>query len=113
LIPFLLNLLSKYGDLTIHLPHSFAGLLSIMANDNGVHFSDSLSEHLSILNETDTLRNCFVGEINEFNDMMWERGWKGDEVVLCMKHGVVNIQYADDPAPFLSSEGLPNIYMRL
>lgn len=114
-IPFLLNLLSKRGDLTVHLPRSFAGLLFLTAIDNGFHFSGSLSEHLNILDETDTSRKCFVGDIAEFDDTMWEGGWKGDEVILCGKHGVVNIQYTDDPAPlaFPSSQGLPNIYVRL
>jgi len=72
------------------------------------------------LSETDTSRQCFIGDLTEFEDpTAWEGGWKGDEVALSAESGSITVQHVDnDPSSGPTSAvppaiGLQNVFVSL
>jgi hypothetical protein len=119
-IPFYLNAISKKGDIVIQLPRSFVGFLSVIGSNGNIHFSDSVSEQVGSLSETDTSRQCFVGDLTEFGDPTEMEGrWKGDEVALSAESGSITVQHVDNDPSSVSTSivpptiGLQNVFVSL
>lgn len=92
---FILKASSTNGDVQIHIPRSFHGPLILSVKHGSVKFSDDLSEHLTTFGEINSTRRCFVGD---FSQGIGKGEWKGDEIVVDVRHGVVKMQYDDDVA---------------
>jgi len=98
--PFHLRATSRNSYVTIHLPRSFQGLLTMSSERGSFKLSDELSEHVTTFNEVNDTRRCFVGD---FAASGWAEaeaegveGWTGDEVFASSQYDKVTVQYVDE-----------------
>jgi len=90
-----LQAVSTHGSVTVHIPRSFQGLLTVSTR-GGVSFSSQLSEHVTTFSELNNTRKCFVGDLSSWGEAV---EWTGDEVTAETKHGRVKVQYVDEVKP--------------
>ncbi|KAJ7488127.1 hypothetical protein FB451DRAFT_1025378, partial [Mycena latifolia] len=78
------------GSITLHLPRSFRGPVTIRARNGSVKFSGALTAQTTTFGEAERTRRCFVGEFAD-----WAEGevWGGDEVTIEAANGSVKLQY--------------------
>jgi hypothetical protein len=95
-IPFHLNTTSRNGSITIRLPRTFTGLVTIYAKNGCVTFSDEVSGHMTMCNEDKHTQRRFVGDLSAFNDD--DGDWKGDELNVEAQNGNVKVYFVDEVA---------------
>jgi len=93
-IPFHLNVTNCHGSITVWLPRTFRGPMTINSKHGAVKFSDDILEHMGLCNEVDHIRRCFIGDVSLFSDE--GGGWKGDEVNIQTKHSKVKVRFVDE-----------------
>jgi len=92
---FDLKVMSTNGSVTVHIPRSFQGLLTVSTRD-GISFSSQLSEHVTTFSEVNNIRKCFVGDLSSWG----EAGeWAGDKVTAETQNGRVKVQFTDEVIP--------------
>lgn len=96
-MPFHLNITGCHGWISVGLPRTFQGPMTIYSKHGSVKFSDDVSERMSQCNEIDNTRRCFVGDLSLLNDD--DGGWKGDEVNIRNKHSNVKVRFVDELEP--------------
>ncbi|KAJ6571394.1 hypothetical protein B0H19DRAFT_988003 [Mycena capillaripes] len=89
--PVNLKAQSSNGAITLHIPRSFRGPLTICSRNGSIRFSDALSADLTTFNEVNRTRRCFVGDFSDWADQ--PEGWMGDEVNVESLNGSVKIHY--------------------
>jgi len=104
-IPFNLEVMSYNGAITVYLPRSFQGPMTITSRNGSVNISSSLSDHATTFSEVNSTRRYFVGDFSGWSDSALER-WNGDECVIEGRNGRIKVQYLDDvPAPKVEGKG--------
>ncbi|KAJ6517465.1 hypothetical protein C8R47DRAFT_1087337 [Mycena vitilis] len=93
---------SSNGTLTLHLPHSFRGPLTLRTRNGSVRIGGALAGATSTVSEAGGVRRCFVGEFADWAER--PEGWTGDEVSLESANGSIRVQYDVEAAS--SSGGL-------
>ncbi|KAJ7895467.1 hypothetical protein B0H14DRAFT_2680552 [Mycena olivaceomarginata] len=103
---------SSNGPITLHIPRSFRGPLTIRTRNGSVRFSDALKAELTTFSEADKTRRCFVGDFADWptdtnstgvkSDTLNSEGeegsgWRGDEIELESSNGSIKIQYDVEP----------------
>ncbi|TFK68537.1 hypothetical protein BDN72DRAFT_898030 [Pluteus cervinus] len=93
--PFHLVATSIDGYVSIHLPASFHGPVTVSVNTTGdlashISLSNALKENSFILNETSSSRTYFVGEVGGWSKS--ELSWKGDKVDVILNSGKARFQ---------------------
>ncbi|KAJ7741422.1 hypothetical protein DFH07DRAFT_751093 [Mycena maculata] len=90
--PFRAVLVSANGFVSLHLPPSFHGLLSVHVGagdlDTRITLSAALGAHATILSEDSTVRGYFVGALGS------ARG-EGDHAEVRVNRGQVRVQFSD------------------
>lgn len=90
LIPFQLDVIKYSGNVTIRLPRSFHGTLT-MHNASSIVRSDAMAAQLAMLRETPTEKRYFLGDLTS---------WKqpGDGCTVTIKSGTseVRVRYVDE-----------------
>ncbi|KAJ8514819.1 hypothetical protein ONZ45_g7671 [Pleurotus djamor] len=98
--PFQLCATAINGYVSIHLPSSFQGLLTIHVGagdlERHIEISTNLLDHSVVLRETNDSRSYFVGEMGGW--MKGENTWDGDEVIATVENGLVRAQFQDENA---------------
>jgi hypothetical protein len=102
---------STYGNVTLRLPRSFLGPITITIRHGSVKFSDEFDRHLTTFGEANHVRHCFVGDLSHWRA---DSGvdWGGDEITVEAKYGSVKIQYEDD-APGSVVRARPSLLNRV
>jgi hypothetical protein len=95
LVPFYLYANGRNGSVTIGLPRTFEGLLTIYAKNGSIKLSDEIYERLSMFNEDNHTQRCFVGDLASFTG----HDWKGNEVDIEATNGRVKIFLVDQVEP--------------
>ncbi|KAJ7691035.1 hypothetical protein B0H17DRAFT_935443 [Mycena rosella] len=80
------------GPMTIHLPPSFRGPVTIHSHIPLIRFSDRLAAEVTILSEVTHKCRCFVGDLPDYLD----GAWAGDVLDVHAANGCVILRYADD-----------------
>jgi hypothetical protein len=70
--------------------------MTIYSRHGTVKFSDEISAHMGLYNETNYTRSCFIGDFSSYDD---EGGWKGDDVNVRARHGSVKVWFVDEVDP--------------
>lgn len=82
------------GYLSLHLPTSFQGLVTVEVKSGDLNAHISLSREFKdvsmILSETSTKRGFFLGELGGWSP--GEQGWEGDQVDISVQAGRVRLQ---------------------
>jgi len=92
-IPFHLNVTSHNGAVTIGIPPTFEGLLTIYAKNGSVKLSDEITGRIAMHNEEKHTRRCFVGDISSFNG---DGDWPGDKLDVDAHNGRVKVFFVDE-----------------
>ena len=93
--PFQLIAHSTNGNITLQLPQSFQGPVTISLRHGSVKFSEEIKKNLTAFDESNYIRHYFVGNFSRWVDLDGE-GWTGDEAIIESKHGSAKIHYEDD-----------------
>ncbi|KAJ7245648.1 hypothetical protein B0H12DRAFT_1073422 [Mycena haematopus] len=80
-----------YGSVTLHVPRSFCGPVTISTRYGSIRFSDSLLADLTTFNEANKTRRCFIGDYSNWAEQ--SDGWIGDEIELETTYGSIKLQY--------------------
>ncbi|KAJ7131563.1 hypothetical protein C8R43DRAFT_1024708 [Mycena crocata] len=104
--PIRLNAQSSNGQVTIHVPRSFRGPLTLRTRNGTIRFSDALSADLTTFNEVSGTRRCFVGDFSDWADQRDVsdvkasvdvkpplNGWLGDEISVDTSNGSIKVKY--------------------
>ncbi|KAJ6503879.1 hypothetical protein C8R45DRAFT_1209439 [Mycena sanguinolenta] len=95
--PMRITAKSSNGAVTLHLPRSFRGPVTIRTSNGSVRFSDSIEEDLTTFSEVKKTRRCFIGEYSDWTEQ--PGGWVGDELDLETSNGTVRLQYDVELSP--------------
>lgn len=75
------------------LPRSFTGPVTVSYEHGGVKTS-GLGRQFITLSEANGTMKGFIGDLSKYTeDNGEEKGWKGDELVLDLKHGNVKLRF--------------------
>jgi len=94
LVPFHLIVGSHNGSVSVGVPRTFEGLLTIYAKNGAVKISDEITQRITMQNEEKATRRCFVGDISSFNDS--EGGWAGDKLDVNSHNGRVKVYFLEE-----------------
>ncbi|KAJ7036703.1 hypothetical protein C8F04DRAFT_463730 [Mycena alexandri] len=84
---------SSNGTVTIHLPRSFRGPVTLRTNNGTARFSDAVAADLITFTEANRTRRSFIGDFADWTDQPAE--WVGDEVEVETSNGNIRLQYVD------------------
>jgi len=94
--PFILTAKSSEGSIRLTLPRSFTGPITISYVHGAVKAS-ALGVHFITLSETNGKMKGFIGDLSKYTERDGEgKGWKGDELVLELKHGDAKLRFEQD-----------------
>jgi hypothetical protein len=85
---------SIWGTVTLHLPRSFRGPVTVKTTWGSVRFSELLTADMMPLGEADHTQRYFVGTLDGWTD---DGAWVGDEVRVETSSGNVKLQYDVEP----------------
>jgi len=105
---FFLRAQSSYGNIFLHIPPTFQGPITISHRHGSVRLSDRVDQNLTTFGEVDNTRRCFLGDFSE-----WDDSCCGDELVIDVRHGNVNIHYDDDHAVGYPVKSRPTLLNRI
>jgi hypothetical protein len=97
------------GSITIGIPGTFEGLLTIHAKNGSVKISDDITQRIGMQNEEKHTHRCFVGDISLYND--GDGGWAGDMLEVNAHNGRVKV-YTIDEEPE-TSKGKQSLLSRI
>jgi hypothetical protein len=92
--PFHLSVGSHNGSVTVGIPNTFEGLLTIYARNGSVKISDEITQCITMHNEQKAIQRCFVGDVFLYNED--EGGWAGDQLDVDAHNGRVKIYFVDE-----------------
>jgi len=92
--PFHITATSKNGSVTLHLPRSFQGFLTLTTTNGTIIFSDQLAPHVTTFSHVSSTKRCFIGDLTSWLDR--DQEWKGDEVTASSHNGKVKLQFVDE-----------------
>ncbi|KAJ7078144.1 hypothetical protein B0H15DRAFT_933823 [Mycena belliarum] len=92
--PIRTSVQSSKGLITLHLPRTFRGPVTVCARNGSVKFSGALQTQVTTFAEGAKTRRCFIGV---FADWAEGEAWAGDEVSIESEKGSVKLQYDDEP----------------
>jgi hypothetical protein len=87
---------SSWGTITLHLPRTFRGLVTVSTTWGSVRFSEPLTADMTPLGEANGTQRYFVGRLDDWTD---DDAWVGDEVRVETSSGNVKLQYEAEPDP--------------
>ncbi|KAL4068435.1 hypothetical protein V8B97DRAFT_821901 [Scleroderma yunnanense] len=91
--PFTMNVFTKDGRVTVLLPRSFHGPITMMSGDGSCTLSSDMlktSIHVGLANRT---TRYFVGD---YSSSAQQVPWEGDEVKIETRDGKVRVRYIDE-----------------
>ncbi|KAJ7624839.1 hypothetical protein FB45DRAFT_924331 [Roridomyces roridus] len=91
--PFTIRAESSNGSITLHLPLSFRGPLTIHTQYGSVRLASSLDAATTTFSEVDGTRRYFVGDFSDYEGEEEGALWFGDEAHLETTYGSVKVQY--------------------
>jgi len=106
--PIVLVAHSANGSVTVYIPRSFRGFLTIGSKNGSICFSDEVKEYLSTLSEVNSIRRCFLGDFEGWDG---ESEWIGDEAEVTSNNGRVRVNYVDDLS--CTSSGKASFWSRM
>ncbi|KAF9490321.1 hypothetical protein BDN71DRAFT_1454428 [Pleurotus eryngii] len=96
--PFHLVANAVNGYVSLHLPNSFHGLLTVHVSagdlEKHIEIASGLMAHAVLLRETTDSRSYFIGEMGGW--VKNEDNWEGDEIVASVEQGLVRAQFEDE-----------------
>lgn len=91
--PFLLDVSSRDGRVTVLLPRSFHGLINLKSRAGSCTLSDELLQGSTNLGKAEGTTRFVVGDLSTFSTSL---PWDGDELKAESRDGSVRVRYADE-----------------
>jgi len=91
--PFFLHAVAKGGNLTVEIPPTYRGPLTIDSK-RPVHLSPALTPLVSVFSDVDDIKKCFVGNARE--DGFGSGEWLGSSIDLKCKDYKVTLRLLDE-----------------
>jgi hypothetical protein len=85
---------SKNGTVTLYLPRSFRGFLTLSSKNGSVVFSEEFSRCVTRFSDVSHTERSFVGDLSSWVDR--DEEWQGDEVIATSPNGRVKLLYIDE-----------------
>jgi hypothetical protein len=85
---------SEHGNVTLYLPRSFCGFLTLTSKNTTVVFSEQFSQHVTTLSDVSGTHRCFVGDLSNWVNR--DEVWEGDELIASSHDGKVKLLYLDE-----------------
>jgi len=90
---------STDGSITVSLPRSFTGPITVSYVHGEVKAS-ALGGHFITLSEANGKMKGFIGDLSKYTECdEAAKGWKGDELVLDLRHGSAKLRFDHDRDP--------------
>ncbi|KAJ7181975.1 hypothetical protein C8R46DRAFT_1186849 [Mycena filopes] len=105
--PVKLRVQSSNGSVTIHVPRSFRGPVTLRTSNGSTRLSDAVAAALTTFTEAKGTRRCFIGDFSDWTDMDAGSGWAGDELEVEASNGAIRLLYEDGGGK--GNEGKGNI----
>lgn len=64
--PYSLRVFSKHGSVTVAIPRSFVGPVTLRTRHGSVRVSDEIAARMTTFSEDDGARECFIGNADAF-----------------------------------------------
>ncbi|KIJ15396.1 hypothetical protein PAXINDRAFT_176538 [Paxillus involutus ATCC 200175] len=90
--PFLLDVFSRDGRVTVLIPQSFHGPLHLKARDGGHALSDGVLRNSTSLGTAEGTVRYFVGDFSAASEPRWE----SDELRVESRDGKIRVRYVDE-----------------
>lgn len=91
--PFRLTAYSFCGTITIFIPRSFQGLVTMQSSLGTCDLSPEVAATATSINEEGGKKVCFIGNLPQSGWLDSLRKWQGDELILTAKIGSVFVAY--------------------
>jgi len=92
--PFSLKISAHNGGITVALPKSFTGPLTMETRNGWVNISASLSPHVTTFSDIKSTRKCFIGDFVSSNYGQGE--WEGSSLDIECHNGKVKLCHVDE-----------------
>ena len=97
--PFSLNVFTKDGKITVLLPRSFHGPITMTSGDGSCTLSDDMLKTSTYLGVVDRTTRYFVGQ---YSPSSMQQVWEGDEVKVETRDGNIRLRYVDEVVQLFS-----------
>ncbi|KIM56677.1 hypothetical protein SCLCIDRAFT_131939, partial [Scleroderma citrinum Foug A] len=98
--PFFLNIFTKDGKITVLLPRSFHGPITMTSGDGSCTLSNDMLKTSTHLGVADRTTRYFVGQ---YALSSMQNVWEGDEVKVETRDGKIKVRYIDEVVQSSSS----------
>jgi hypothetical protein len=92
--PLRITAYSRNGNVTLYLPRSFRGFLTLTSQNGSVVFSERVSPCVTTFSDVSGTQRCFVGDLSTWVDR--DEVWEGDELVASSHNGNVRLLFLDE-----------------
>ncbi|KAJ6574467.1 hypothetical protein B0H19DRAFT_986091 [Mycena capillaripes] len=82
---------TAHGGITVHVPRTFRGPVTVRTPHGQLHFAGELSAAVTTFNEVDYTHRCFIGDFSDWADH--PENWVGDELNIETSIGNVKLRY--------------------
>ena len=110
-----MDIVALNGKVTLGIPKSYRGRLSVKTSNGWVNFSTALAPHVTTFSDVHGLRNCFVGDFTDFGEIpsdpmyimhlpisllfIGNGDWQGSSIYIQTRNGRVKLCYEDEMPP--------------
>lgn len=108
--PFSLNVFTKDGKITVLLPRSFHGPITMTSGDGSCTLSDDMLKTSTYLGVADRTTRYFVGQ---YSPSSMQQVWEGDEVKVETRDGNIRLRYVDEVVQLFSFSSSWCVFSRL
>jgi len=104
-LPLLISTGSTNGRVSVYLPRSFHGFVSVELRNGSLRYSRDVQELLTPLSEVNRTQRAFIGHFDP-SELENDTEWTGDELIVRANNGNVRVSFDDEVNPVASlSEG--------
>jgi hypothetical protein len=94
--PLSITALSQNGSVTLSLPRSFVGPLTVRTHNGSYKPTPALDSAVTTFSEHDGLRKSFIGDPVGSGYLADPEAWQGGEVTMESKNGTLRIGWMDE-----------------
>ncbi|EJD51044.1 hypothetical protein AURDEDRAFT_160188 [Auricularia subglabra TFB-10046 SS5] len=90
------------GQVSLEIPSTFRGPMTIHNGNGNVKFSSALDPLVATFSDVDKVRKCFIGDFKQLG--FGQGAWEGSALEIHSLHGSVKLRFADEYEPTVQSK---------